>query len=179
MYYEVYKLRRLPRSPLWGLEWIEELAAKIVSSMKDLLGQKGGKLLQGIEEPALADVQPPKSKTPRRGRRETSTERDLTEVREAHWRAQATVAALEENIEQPNWSITQGQSDICAHSWSWDHCRRRSWRQNRRCHRVWPEESSAPSFKYSPPWWGPGSGEDEEGKPPLLDFDLEVDHFFQ
>ena len=39
---------------------------------------------------------------------------------------------------------------------------------------VWPEESPAPFFKYSPPQWGPGSGEDEEAELPLLDFDLEL-----
>ena len=45
----------------------------------------------------------------------------------------------------------------------------------------------SPFFKYSPPWWGPGSGEDEEAEPPLLDFNLEplpelgpeVNHFLQ
>ena len=49
---------------------------------------------------------------------------------------------------------------------------------------MWPEESPAPFFEYSPPWRGPESGEDEEA---LLDFDLEalpelgpeVDHFLQ
>ena len=49
---------------------------------------------------------------------------------------------------------------------------------------MWPEESPAPYFEYSPPWRGPESEEDEEA---LLDFDLEVplelgpevDHFLQ
>ena len=45
LYFEVYKLRRLPGSPLWGLERMEKLAAEIVSSLKDCLGQKEGKLL--------------------------------------------------------------------------------------------------------------------------------------
>ena len=52
---------------------------------------------------------------------------------------------------------------------------------------VWPEESPAPFFKYSPPQRGPGSGEEEKAKLALLDFDLEalpklgpeVDHFLQ
>ena len=76
--YEGYKLRRLPGSPLGGLDWMEELATEIVSSLKDCLWQKGGKPLQGIEEPGPADIQPPKSKTSRRGRRDTSAERNLT-----------------------------------------------------------------------------------------------------
>ena len=127
LYYKVYKLQRLPGSPLWGLECMEELAAKIVSSLKDPLEQKGGKPLQRIEEPGPADIQPPRSKTPRRGRRDTSIERDLPKAREAHQRALATAAALEEKIEQLSQSVTQGQPDIRAHSWSWDCHRRRSW----------------------------------------------------
>ena len=39
---------------------------------------------------------------------------------------------------------------------------------------MWLEESPAPTFKYSPPQWGPGSGEDKGAKLPLLDFDLEA-----
>ena len=173
LYYQVYKLRRLLGSPPWGLEWMEKLTAKIVSSLKDHLGWKEGKPPWGLEEPGLADVQPPRSKTPRRGRRGTSAERDLTKAREAHQRALATAATLEEKIERLRWSITQGWPDVHAHSWSHDHQRRRSQGQSRRCHRVWPEESSAPFFEYSPPQWGPGSGEDKEAKLPLLDFDLE------
>ena len=157
LYYQVYKLRRLPGSPPWGLEWMEKLAAKIVSSLKECLGQKEGKPLWGLEEPGLADVQPPRSKTPRRGRRDTSTERDLTKVREAHWRALATMATLEEKIESLSWSINWGQPDVHAHSRSHDCQRRRSQGQNRRCCRVWVEESPGPFFEYSPPQWGPGS----------------------
>ena len=43
-----------------------------------------------------ADIQPPRSKTPRRGRRDTSAERDFAKEREDHWRALATAATLEE-----------------------------------------------------------------------------------
>ena len=94
-------------------------------------------------------------------------------MREDHQRALATTATLEKKIERLSWSVTQGWLDICAHSWSHDCQRRRFQGQNKRCCRVWPEESPVPFFEYSPPWLGPGSGEDEEAKPPLLDFDLE------
>ena len=126
LYYQVYKLRRLPGSPLWELEQMEKMEAKIVSSLKDCLGQKGGKPLQGLQEPGPADVQPPRSKTPRRRWMDTSAERDLTKVGEAHWKALATMAALEEGIESLSQSLTQGQLDICANSRSWDHQKRRS-----------------------------------------------------
>ena len=69
----------------------------------------------------MADVQPPRSKTPRRGRRDTSAKRDLAKVREAHQRALAAAATLEEKIERLSWSITRGWPDVCAHSWSQDH----------------------------------------------------------
>ena len=48
-----------------------------------------------MEELGPADVWPPRSKTPRRGRRDTSAERGIAKAREAHWRA---LAALEEKI---------------------------------------------------------------------------------
>ena len=180
LYYQVYNLRRLPGSPPWGLEWIGKMATEIVSSLKDCLGQKEGKPLWGLEEPGLADMQPPRSKTPRRGRRETSAKRDLAEAREAHQRALATTATLEEKIERLSQSITWGQPDVHAHSWSHDHQRRWSQGQNRRYH-------PAPFFQYSPPQWDPGCGKDKEAELPLLDFSLEpppelgpeVNHFLQ
>ena len=69
LYYEVYKLHRLPGSPLGEPEWIEELTAEVVSTLEDHLGQKGGKPPQMMEEPGPTNVQAPMSKTPRRGRR--------------------------------------------------------------------------------------------------------------
>ena len=74
---------------------MEELATEIVSSLKDCLQQKGDEPLWRIEEPGPTDVQSLGSKTPRRGRRDTSTERGLAKMREAHWRALATAAPLE------------------------------------------------------------------------------------
>ena len=67
LYYEVYKLQRLPRSPSVELRWTEELTAEVVSSLEDCLGQKGSKPPWTMEEPALTNIQPPRSKTPRRG----------------------------------------------------------------------------------------------------------------
>ena len=73
------------------------------------------------------DVQPSRSKTPRRERRGTSAERDLTDMREAHWRVLATAAAPEEKMERLSQPVTWGWPDAHAHSWSCDHQRRRSW----------------------------------------------------
>ena len=59
-------------------------------------------------------------------RRDTSTERDLFKVREAHQRALADAATLEQRIERLGHSIIRGQQDARAHSQSCDHQRRRS-----------------------------------------------------
>ena len=78
LYYKVYKLQRLPGSPLGEPEQIEELTAEAVSSLEDCLGWKGVEPPWMMEEPGPADIWPPRSKTPRRGRRDTYAERGLT-----------------------------------------------------------------------------------------------------
>ena len=42
LYYQAYKLQRLPGSPLCRPEWTEELVSSMVCSLKDCLRQKGG-----------------------------------------------------------------------------------------------------------------------------------------
>ena len=148
--------------PCGDPEWIEEPVAEVVSSLEDCLGQKGGEPPQMIEEPEPIDVWPLRSKTPRRGRRDTSVERSLTEAREAHCRAPATMASLKEEIDSLSQSVTRGQLEAHAHSRSWNHHRWRSRGWKRRCHQVQPGESHAPYFKYHPPWRGLESKEDEE-----------------
>ena len=184
LYYEVYKLWRLPGSPPGEPKWMEELTAEVVSCLEDHLGQKGGKPSQMMEEPDSINIWPPRSKTPRRGNRDTSAERRLTKAREAHQRALATVATLEEEIERLNQPITRGRLEACDHSRSWDHHRQRSRGQKRMCHQVQLEESHAPYFEYHPPWMGLESKENEEDP---MDFNLgalpelgpEVDCFLQ
>ena len=41
LYYEVYKLQRLPGPPPGEPHWMEELTAEVVSSLEEQLGQKG------------------------------------------------------------------------------------------------------------------------------------------
>ena len=64
LYYEVYKLQRLLGSPSGEPEWIKELIAEVVSSLKDHLGWKGGKPSWMMEEPDPIDIQPPKEQNP-------------------------------------------------------------------------------------------------------------------
>ena len=82
--------------------------AEVVFSLEDCLGWKGCKSPQMMEEPEPIDAQPLRSQPPRRGRRDASMERSLTEVREAHQRALAMVMALEEEIEWLSCPITRG-----------------------------------------------------------------------
>ena len=130
-----------------------ELVAEVVSSLEDHLGWKGGEMPQTTGEPNATDVQPPRSRIPRRGR-DASTERSLAEVREAHWKALAMVGTLEEEIEWLSCPLTRSQLEAWAHSWSWDHCRWRSRGWKRRHHQVQPEDCCAPYFEYLPSWRG-------------------------
>ena len=53
----------------------------MVSSLEDHLGWKWDEPSWRMEELGLTDIWPPRIKTPRRGMRDTSTERGLTKVR--------------------------------------------------------------------------------------------------
>ena len=99
-----------------------------------------------MRKPELSDIQPPRSRTPRRARRDASVERSLAEMKEAHQKALAMVATLEEEIEQLSCPLIRSQSEAGAHSRNRDHCRCRSRGRKRRCHQVWLEDCCAPYF---------------------------------
>ena len=129
----------------------------------------------------------PRSKSPRRGRRDTSTERDLAKVREAHWKALATAAALERGDRKAELVCHPRPARcLCPLSGLWLPKKKIPGTKQEVLQGL-PEESPAPFFQDSPPQWDPGSEEDEEAKLPLLDFDLElppelgpeVNHFLQ
>ena len=96
LYLEVYKQQRLLGSPPREQELMEE----VVSSFEDCQGQKQKEASKMAVRSRSTDIQPPRSRTPGRGRREASVERSLAKVREAHQKVLAMVAALEEEIEQ-------------------------------------------------------------------------------
>ena len=95
LYYEVYKLWRLPGSPPRE----PGLVAEVVASLEDCQGWVRGEMPQATGEFNPTEVWSTRSRTPRRGRRDASVERSLAKAREAHQKALATVAALEEEIE--------------------------------------------------------------------------------
>ena len=68
LYYELYKLKRLPGSTPCGLRQMEEeLTTDMVSSLEDCLRWREVQPPGDLEEPGLADAQPSRSNTPRGG----------------------------------------------------------------------------------------------------------------
>ena len=105
---------------------------------------------QMMRKPNPTDIQPPRNITPSRRRGDASVERSLTKVREAHQKALAMVATLEEEIEWLSCPIIRSCLEARAHSQSRDHCRCRSRGQKRKHHQVWLEDCHAPYFMYYP-----------------------------
>ena len=84
------------------------------------------------------------------GRRESSVERSLANMREAHQKALAMVVALEEEIEWLSCPLIRNQPEVRTHSRSrhcWIHGSR-GWKR-RHC-QMQPENCLAPYFKYHP-----------------------------
>ena len=98
-----------------------------------------------IREHSLADIWTTRSRTPRRV---ASVERSLTKAREAHQKALAMAAALEEEIEWLSYPLVRSQLEAQAHSRSRDCCRGRSRGQKRRHCQVWLDDCHAPCFEY-------------------------------
>ena len=79
--------------------------------LRRLPGLEGGQNAMGDRRNQSNQCLAPKKQHPRRGRRDTSMERSLTEAREAHQKALAMVATLEEEIEQLSCPLTRSQSE--------------------------------------------------------------------
>ena len=113
-------------------------------------------------EPNLTDVQPLRSRTPRRGRRDVSVGRSLTKAREAHQKALAMAATLEEEIEWLSHPLIRSHSEARTHSQSRD-CHRHRSRGWKRTHcQVQLEDCHAPYFEYHPSQRGSESERDAE-----------------
>ena len=98
----------------------------------------------------LTDVRPPRSRNPRRERRDVSLEWSPVKASEAHQKALAMAAALEEEIDWLSYPLIKSHSEAKAHSRSRDHCRCRSRGWKRRHCQVWLEDCHAPYFEYHP-----------------------------
>ena len=146
LYLKVYKQWRLLGSPPGEQELMEE----VVSSFDDHQGWKQRRAPETAARSWPKDTQPPRNQTPERGRRESSVERSLANVREAHQIALAMAPALEEEIEWLSCPIARSQPEWRTHSRSrycWIHGSRG---QKRRHHQMQSESCLAPYFKYHP-----------------------------
>ena len=85
LYLEVYKQQRLPGSPPGEPGLMKE----VVSYFEHCQGWKQKKAPEMAVRSQSTDAWPPRSRTPRRGRREASVERSLANVREAHQKQQS------------------------------------------------------------------------------------------
>ena len=151
LYLEVYKLHRLPRSPPGEPVLLEE----VLSSLKDHQGWKGKRHQQPWQGPIQKIPIPPEVACLRKEKRDSSVERSLATVHEAHQKALAMVATLEEEIER--LSCTQNCPETRARSKSRDCCGQSREEQKRRCCQVQFEDPPAPNSPTDPKT---GSGEE-------------------
>ena len=105
LYLEVYKMQRLPGSPPREPELMQEVA----SSFKGCQGQKEERMPDAALSPWLTDAQPTWSRTPGR---ESTAERSLATMQEAHQKALAAAAALKGEIERLSCRLPQNQPEI-------------------------------------------------------------------
>ena len=156
---------------------------EVVSSFEDCQGWKQKEASEMAARSQSTDIWPLRNRTPGRGRREVSVERSLAKVREAHQKALAMVATLEE-IEWLSCPLFRSQPEVQVHSKSRDWCVCRSRRQKRRHHQVQPEDCSAPYFEYHPSRRNSESGREaaaieDPNLEELLELGLEVACFLR
>ena len=101
LYYNVYKLWRLPGSPPRE----PELVAEVVSSLEDCQRWEQREMPHMLGEPKSIGIQTHGIRTPRG--RDASKERSLAKVREAHCSALAAAAALEGETEWLSHTLIQ------------------------------------------------------------------------
>ena len=106
--------------------------------------------------PQSIDAQPSKSRVP--GKRETSKEKSLAIIREAHQKALVAAAALEGEIERLSHPLPQSQPEVRVTSKSRDCWAYGATECKRRHHQVWFTNNPAPCH---PPQECPESGKGE------------------
>ena len=110
LYLEVYKQQRLPGSLPRELE----LTKEVVSSFEGHQRWKEERMPSVTTRPQSIDAWPSKSRVP--GKRETSIEKSLAPIREAHQKALAAAAALEGEIERLSCPFPKNQPEVGARS---------------------------------------------------------------
>ena len=110
LYLEVYKLHRLPGSPLGEPAILEE----VLSSLPDHQRREEEEDPTATAQPHAEGSHSSRNSAPHRGRKDDSVERSLAMVCKAHQKVLDTVATLEEEIER--LSHTQAHSQLRARS---------------------------------------------------------------
>ena len=114
LYLEVYKLHRLPGSPPGEPAILEE----VLSSLPDHQRCEEEEASAATAMPCPEGHHSSRSSIPHKGREDDLVERSLAMVCEAHQKALAMAATLEEEIDR--LSHTQKHSESRAKSKSWD-----------------------------------------------------------
>ena len=119
------------------------LLEEVLSSLEDHQGQEGEKASAATERPHLEDTHPSRGGAPQKGKRDSSVERSLVPIHEAHQQVLAMVANFKEEIER--LSHTWNHLEVRARSKSRDcHiCSREE--QKRRCHHMQFEDPLPPT----------------------------------
>ena len=128
LFHQVYMLKRLPKPPPCGPEWVWEVTRDILYSLRECLRWRRGEQSGGSGElePASACPSCHWDRASQRERQDTLGEQELTEARVAHWQVLVAASILEEQIERLSQSTTRMRPDVCHHSQSQDQPRRRS-----------------------------------------------------
>ena len=92
IYLEVYKLHRLPGSPPGEPAIVQEVLAAVPDHH-----QRGGEVPEAPAQPSPGHPHPLNRRRPHQ-EQESSVDRSLTKMQEAHQQALSTAAALEEEI---------------------------------------------------------------------------------
>ena len=164
IYLEVYKLHWLPGSPLGKLAIVQEVLAAVLDCL-----QRREEAPEAQAQPSPGDSHPSKSRRPH-WEWESSVDRSLTRMHEAHQKALSAMMALEEEIERLSQMRTHSQSGVRLRSW--DCQRSKGEGQKKRCCQVSFVDELAPSRSDDPemPSGKEGSeGRDSDlGEPPEL-----------
>ena len=158
IYLEVYKLHRLPGSPPGEPAIVQEVLANVPDCH-----QRGG---GSAEAQAQSSPEPPHPSNRRRPHWESSVDRSLAKMQEAHQQALSATVALEKEI---------GRLDrmrVRVRSRRQDHQRSRGEGQKKRCHQIVSTDEVAPSRSANPEMplgKEGGEGRDSDlGEPPEL-----------
>ena len=132
-------MHRLPRSPPGEPTLLEE----VLSSLEDHQGKKAEEAPTATAKPHLEDPHPSRSGVPQKGKKDSSVERSLTTVQEAHQKA-----------------LSEEEIESLSHSWNHSEARARSKSRNcqglsreeqkKRCCQVQFEEPPAPTAPLTP-----------------------------